>query len=325
MRERRPAPAQPNTAPAPEPSVSVSPIPAIASVPEIPATPRFEPSPTAQALASPEATPIAETPVGAVRVYFDAINRRDLAAAYDLTSDEFRRRNSLDQYRKTFANTVRISLSQISSTTQTGDTARVSVRFREVNGSGQEVEWSGGIDVAWSHGQWRIDRMKDLVSHKPAIAPPGQTLPAVPSANQHLKKFTNKRYAYTVWVPGDIFPAFPEQSDDTDCVFLSADGRTSLTLAVQLATSSGSLADLYREWSAERTKERPTKVVPYKILKGNWFVSSGDERGRGFYVKCVSRGQYLISMLLEYDEENCPISKETFTAMSRSFDGKINP
>jgi hypothetical protein len=60
----------------------------------------------------------------------------------------------------------------------------------------------------------------------------------------------------------------------------------------------------------------------YKVLKNDWFVVSGDKNGRGYYVKCVARNDKLFYMTLEYDQDGCPISDTTFTAMSRSFWGK---
>jgi hypothetical protein len=98
-----------------------------------------------------------------------------------------------------------------------------------------------------------------------------------------------------------------------------------MELTVEKVIPNRKLADGYGEWTSERTKEHPHRVVAYKVLRSTWFVVSGDENGRGFYLKCVARGQHFISMFLEYDEEDCPIWQDTFTAMSRSFDGTRHP
>ena len=98
-----------------------------------------------------------------------------------------------------------------------------------------------------------------------------------------------------------------------------------MELTVEKAIPNRKLTGEYKEWTSERTKEHPQRVVAYKILKGTWFVVSGDEGGRGFYLKCVARGQHLISMFLVYDEEDCPIWQDTFAAMSRNFDGTRRP
>lgn len=307
----------------PQPGATLSPAPAIASTAKTSATPQAQASPSATVTPPLESLLTAGTPIGAVRLYFDAINRRDLAAAYELTSEEFQQRTDLEQYRRTFVNTIRLTLNEISSRTKSGDSATVTVRFREVNGNGQESEWSGDIDVTWGHGKWRIDRMKDLVASKPtATTAPTSSSPETAS-DQRLTKFTHSKYAYSALVPVAVFPSPPEQYDDEHVVFTSLDGRTRLQLIVENVTPTHKLANAYREWSAERTPEHPNRAVPYKVLKGTWFVVSGDEKSRGFYLKCVARDGHLILMLLEYDEENCPISKESFAAMSRGFDGSL--
>jgi serine/threonine protein kinase len=307
----------------PQPGATLTPAPPIASAGETSAAPQPKASPSATPTHPLESILTAGTPIGAVKLYFEAINRRDLMAAYELTSEEFHQRTDLEQYRKIFANTIRVTLSEISSRTKSGDSAVVTVRFCEANGSGQESDWSGDIEVTWGHGKWRIDRMKDLVASKlSAIAAPTRSSPETAS-DQRLTKFTHNKYAYTALVPNAVFPSPPEQSDDEHVAFTSLDGRTRLQFIVENATPTHKLANAYREWSSERTPKHPNRAVLYKVLKGTWFVVSGDEQGRGFYLKCVARDRHLILMLLEYDEENCPISKESFAAMSRGFDGSL--
>lgn len=307
----------------PQPGGTLTPAPRIASSPETSGTPQAKSSPSVAATPPLESILTAGTPMGAVKLYFDAINRRDLAAAYELTSEEFQQRTNLEQYRKIFATTIRVTLSEISSRTKSGDSAVVTVRFRETNGNGQETEWRGDIGVTWGHGKWRIDQMTDLVASNPSTTAAPKSPAAETPSDQRLTKFTHNRYAYSALVPAAVFPSPPEQSDDEHVVFTSLDGRARLKFIVENATPTHKLANAYREWSSEKTPEHPNRAVPYKILKGTWFVVSGDEQGRGFYLKCVAREPHLLFMLLEYDEENCPISKESFTAMSRRFDGSL--
>jgi serine/threonine protein kinase len=307
----------------PQPGATLTPALPIASSPETSATWQAQSLPSVAATPPLESILTAGTPMGAVKLYFEAINRRDLTTAYELTSEEFQQRTDLEQYRKIFATTIRVTLSEISSRTKSGDSAVVTVRFREANESGQESDWSGDIDVTWGHGKWRIDRMKDLVASKPsATAAPKSSAPETAS-DQRLTKFIHKRYAFSALVPATVFPSPPEQSDDEHVAFTSLDGRSRLQFIVENVTATHKLANAFREWSLERTPEHPNRAVPYKILKSTWFVVSGDEQGRGFYLKCVAPERHLIFMLLEYDEENCAISKESLTAMSRSFDGSL--
>jgi serine/threonine protein kinase len=154
---------------------------------------------------------------------------------------------------------------------------------------------------------------------------PSSDSSAESASDQRLTKFTHEKYGYTVLIPTTVFPQPPDQPNDEHAVFTSTDGKTRMELTVEKAIPNRKLADGYEEWTSDRTKEHPHRVVAYKVLKSTWFVVSGDEDGRGFYLKCVGRGQYFISMLLEYDEEACPIWQDTFTAMSRSFDGTRRP
>lgn len=170
------------------------------------------------------------------------------------------------------------------------------------------------------------------IATSPKVATPLATPPS-PNANgsdtagsdQGLTKFTNQKYACTVLVPLTVFTNPPQQLDDEHTTFLSADGRTQLQLIVQENPQNRPIADIYREWIVERTKGHSSTIVNYKILKGNWFVLSGDADGRGYYVKCVARDRKLFSMNLEYDEEMGVIWQDTMTTMSRSFSGGILP
>jgi serine/threonine protein kinase len=163
-------------------------------------------------------------------------------------------------------------------------------------------------------------------------SPPAALTPAPSSdssaefaSDQRLAKFTHEKYAFTVLVPATVFPQPPDQPNDEHAMFTSANGKTRMELTVEKATPNRKLADVYKERTSERTREHPHRVVAYKVLKSTWFVVSGDEAGRGYYLKCIARGQHFISMFLEYDEEDCPISEDTFTAMSRAFDGTRRP
>jgi serine/threonine protein kinase len=155
-----------------------------------------------------------------------------------------------------------------------------------------------------------------------ATPAPSPNSSAESASDQRLTKFTHAKYAFTVLVPATVFPQPPEQLNTEHVIFTSADRKTRMELKVERATR---LADSYREWTAERTKEHPHRAVAYKVMKSTWFVVSGDEDGRGFYFKCVARGPHFISMLLEYDEEDCPIWQDTLTTMSRGFDGTLTP
>ena len=76
------------------------------------------------------------------------------------------------------------------------------------------------------------------------------------------------------------------------------------------------LKEVYRDWIAEFKKKG---AIDYKILKGNWFVVSGNVNARGYYTKCVDRDNKLFIMNIEYDEDADAIRENTMTTMSRAF------
>jgi len=116
-----------------------------------------------------------------------------------------------------------------------------------------------------------------------------------------------------------VFPNPAEQPDNEHTKFSSPDGRTTLELVVDQNPQKRTVSQVYRDWIAEFEKK---STIGYKILKGNWFVISGDANGRGYYTKCVGRDNKLFIMSMEYDEEGDAISEETVTTMSRSFNGR---
>jgi hypothetical protein len=70
------------------------------------------------------------------------------------------------------------------------------------------------------------------------------------------------------------------------------------------------LAKIYSESASEHTAAEPEKVVDYKVLRDGWFVVSGRNGPRGFYVKGVLKQQTLLLMCLEYDEQDCPLTDQ---------------
>src|SRR5207249_4738767 len=115
-----------------------------------------------------------------------------------------------------------------------------------------------------------------------------------------------KQYGFSVLVPSEVFPdaARPSETDQTR--FFTPHGETTLSVLVHPNSSESTLNQLYQEWTAEHTRAEPNRKVHYKPFRGNWFVVSGTngQKGeRGFYVKAVRKGNIVVMMLLEYDED----------------------
>ena len=86
------------------------------------------------------------------------------------------------------------------------------------------------------------------------------------------------------------------------------------------------LAKVYAECATEHSPQAPSKTVQYKVLKPTWFVVSGDlgpeaDASLGFYTKGVKKDNFVVIMHFQWREDDFPFSEETFTAMSRGFDG----
>lgn len=161
---------------------------------------------------------------------------------------------------------------------------------------------------------------------QPASTPAATATATVPELSQAGKtqfaRYTNTKYKFSAAVPSNVFVKTETPSSNDRALFVSEDGRTKLLLLGKANPPGRTLAKIYSEWATEHTLKDPGKVVDYKVLRDGWFVVSGNDGPRGFYVKGVLRQQTLLLMCLEYDEQNCPLSGQDIGTMARSFDGK---
>jgi hypothetical protein len=134
--------------------------------------------------------------------------------------------------------------------------------------------------------------------------------------------YTDSRHGYSVMVPAILASNLREEPSGDEASATSSDGRTKLLLRVKRGV--GTLKSLYRQWTAEHTAKDPGKVVDYKTLRNNWFVVSGFDGPRVYYVKVVVRGSEALFMCLEYDRVGGNITPDMLTTMSRSFTGGVD-
>jgi formylglycine-generating enzyme required for sulfatase activity len=151
-----------------------------------------------------------------------------------------------------------------------------------------------------------------------------------PSATPHdigaqkLTKVFVKKYGVSTLLPTDVFPDAKKLSN-SDQSFLQGNswtGQTTLTFS----SVREPLAKVYAECATEHSPQAPSKTVQYKVLKPTWFVVSGDlgpetDASLGFYTKGVKKDNFVVIMHFQWREDDFPFSEETFTAMSRGFDG----
>jgi hypothetical protein len=144
------------------------------------------------------------------------------------------------------------------------------------------------------------------------------------AGNQPLLRVQVKKYGVSALLPTDVFPDAKKLSD-SDQSFLQGNswtGQTTLTFSSVHAP----LAKVYAECATEHSPQAPSKTVQYKIFKPTWFVVSGDlgpeaDASIGFYTKGVKKDSSVVIMYFQWREDDFPFSQETFTAMSRGFDG----
>ncbi len=117
--------------------------------------------------------------------------------------------------------------------------------------------------------------------------------------------YCNARYGYCLTVPATLFPQGESDNGDGQ-VFLSRDAHVSLTVWGAMDIPDAAYADQFRAairgWPA--TPGRPARVVTYKLFKPSFFVVSGVENGKVFYLRTISdarEGRYA-AFLLTYPQ-----------------------
>ena len=166
-----------------------------------------------------------------------------------------------------------------------------------------------------------------VLSESKIVSPavPANTIPNVEQGAEKLVRVHIKKYGLSAVIPLSTFPDAQKlsTSDLNSLRSNSWSGQTTVTFD----SVNQPLAKVYADYSAEHSANAPDRTVDYKVLKPTWFVVSGDLGAvsgvnMGFYIKGVKKGGEVVIMRLEYREDDFPFSNETFTAMSRGFDGK---
>jgi hypothetical protein len=118
-------------------------------------------SPTPVPTTAPETDPAVEV----VKGYIAALNSHDAAAAYQHFSSAYRARVPFKEYAPRVKNTGTLAVDRILRTATTGDSATIEISFREQEPT-RLIHWSGTIGVVLEAGQWRVDSLRGLKSHR---------------------------------------------------------------------------------------------------------------------------------------------------------------
>ena len=116
-------------------------------------------SKTATTTTSPEAS---ELPVAVTHRYFSLLTKRNATAAYNLLSEEFRRRVSILKFSRTAGSKAAVKLVEVTQVSKTDRAASVAVLFEDTDPAANQARWKGNIDFVLESGAWRIGNMKGL-------------------------------------------------------------------------------------------------------------------------------------------------------------------
>jgi hypothetical protein len=161
---------EPTQQPTPEPTPQATPEPTPEPIPTPQPTPPHTASPTPQPATATPATPLPATaaptpivvavadPADAVAAFYGNVVAGDFDAAYSLWSDRMRttfpREGNLDDR---FAETDRITFSQLEVVERTATTATVQANFTETYESGASRQFIGYWELVLVNGRWLLD------------------------------------------------------------------------------------------------------------------------------------------------------------------------
>jgi serine/threonine protein kinase len=139
---------------------------------------------------------------------------------------------------------------------------------------------------------------------------------SINTGKQKLIPVVIERYGVSVLLPPEVFPDAEKLNDPktTSIKGVSWSGRTTLAFSEAHAHLNKVYADC--------TTDHQTN---YKVLRDDWFAVSGDlglvdGTYMGFYTKGVKKGDEVITMSLQYEDDDFPFyDDETFKTVVRSF------
>lgn len=115
----------------------------------------------------------------------------------------------------------------------------------------------------------------------------------------------------TIGVPGAFVDRVIPNRRGTQ--FTSANGEVDL-VTIRIPLAERSLSDLFRLHTT-----RPGRAVGYSVFRGDWFVVSGVEGGKHFYVRAHSWGEDVRGFAISYPAELATVFGRLSTAMSSDF------
>ena len=119
-------------------------------------------SPATAAATATQQTDQNELPAAVMHRYFSLLTKRNATTAYNLLSEEFRRRVSIAKFSRTVGSKAAVKLVEVTQVSKTDRAASVAAVFEDTDPAANQARWKGNIDFVLESGSWRIDSMKGL-------------------------------------------------------------------------------------------------------------------------------------------------------------------
>ncbi len=110
------------------------------------------------------ATPVnaSTLPVGVTRAYFSSLGKRHATAAYNLLSEDYRRRVNIQNFSRTVSTKPPVKLLDATEVSRTDRSATVAADFEDTDPAANHARWKGNIEFILESGVWRLASMKGL-------------------------------------------------------------------------------------------------------------------------------------------------------------------
>ena len=135
----------------------------------------------------------------------------------------------------------------------------------------------------------------------------------------NYQTYSNARFAYSISYPSNLLIPQGESDNGDGQKFQSKDGHAIMLVYGSNNVLGQTIKQLYAEASRGGASDHPKRSITYKILKGDWYVISGNENGRVFYQKTMLRRDAIKTFSIEYGEAQKGIFNPVTTKIAMSF------
>ena len=102
-------------------------------------------------------------PLGVTHRYFDLLGQRNATAAFNLLSENFRGRLSVETYTKNAERLPRAKLIEATIVSRSPRRVSINAVLEDASPETHQPQWQAPIELVLEPGGWRIDSMKGLI------------------------------------------------------------------------------------------------------------------------------------------------------------------